>query len=214
MKQLLAAVGIVFIIISIIAVYFTWTHVNSESNRLQSDIQYRSYLVEESLKESIEPNFTNKSNAYLQAVVKNFSDKQRLAGITVVDNTGNFVANSPSLPKGIQQSKPANQIITDSMDGDEDNGDFVTDNNKKFYIYASPLHDKKSVVGALIVVQNAGYIDTQLNGIWASDMLKIFLQAFLLSLAILIILRWFILIPLRNFVESLQVNRQGNRKKS
>ncbi len=214
MKQILAAIGFVILIISIIAIYFTWTHVDSESKRLQGDIQYRSYLVVDSLKGSVEPNFINKSNGYLQSVVENFADKQRLAGITIVDNTGKFVASSPGLSKGIKQSNQSTQIVTNAMDGDQDNGDFMTSGGKKFYIYASPLHDKKSVVGALVVVQNAGYIDTQLNDIWKTDLLKLFLQALLLSLAILIILRWIIIIPLRNLVESLQTTRQGSRRKN
>src|SRR5579872_3612418 len=212
MKQILAAVGLVIIIITIFAVYFTWTHVDSESRRLQGDIQYRSYLVTDSLKGSVEPNFINKSNGYLQSVVENFADKQRLAGIAIVDNTGKFIASSPGMPKNMKQSNQTNQIITNAMDGDQDIGDFVSANNKKFYIYASPLHNNKSVVGALVVAQNAGYIDTQLTDIWKTDLLKLFLQAFLLSLAILIILRWILIIPLRNLVESIQTTRNGNKK--
>ncbi len=212
MKQLLAAVIAVVVIISLIAIYFTWTQVNSESKRLTGDIQYRSYLVDESLKESVEPNFINKSNAYLQTVVENFVDKQRLAGIAIVNNNGNYVASSTTLAKGLKSSKETNQIITTAMDGDQDNGGFVTVNSKRYYIYASPIHDKKSVVGALIVFQNAGYIDTQLNGIWQSDLTKLFIQSFLLAIAILIILRWIIFIPIRNLVESLKYSSNGNRK--
>lgn len=216
MKQLLAAIGIVIVIIATIAVYFTWTHVDSETKRLQGDIQYRSYLVADSLKESVQPNFINKSNVYLQEVVERFADKQRLAGIVIVDSTDKLIAATPSLPNGLTQSKLTNQIITDAMDGDQDNGNFIVVSNKKYYIYASPLHDKKSVVGALAVVQNAGYIDSQLYDIWRSDLLKLFIQAFLLSVAILLILRWVILEPIRNLVESLQLTRKGdgNKRKS
>jgi alpha,alpha-trehalose-phosphate synthase [UDP-forming] len=214
MKQLLAAVGVVIIIISLIAVYFTWTQVNSESQRLQNDIQYRSYLVVDSLKESVEPNFVNKSTTNIQRDVENFADKQRLAGIGIVNNTGKFIASSPSLSNGIKDSKTSNQIITDTMDGDQDNGNFVTVNGNKYYVYATPLQDKKSVVGALIVVQNAGYIDTELNELWTSDLTKLFIQAFLLAIAILIILRWLVLLPIRNLVESLQTTRQGSKKKT
>lgn len=212
MKQLLAIVGVVFIIISLIAIYFTWTHVDSESTRLKSDIQYRSYLVDDSLKESAEPNFINKSNLYLQTVVERFSNKQRLAGIEIVNNTGKRIATSSTLPKEMNQIKDVNEIINDAMDSDKDNGDFATVNKKKYYIYASPLHDKKSVVGALVVIQNAGYIDTQLRDIWTSDLTKLFLQAFLLSLAILLILRWVIFIPMRNLVESLKSPRSRDGK--
>src|SRR5258708_40038551 len=104
MKQILAAIGIVFVIISLIAIYFTWTHIDSESKRLHGDIQYRSYLVVDSLKGSVEPNFINKSNGYLQSVVENFADKQRLAGIAIVNNTGKFVAVSPNMSNSLKQS--------------------------------------------------------------------------------------------------------------
>src|SRR6266550_4784681 len=113
MKQILAAVGLVILIITIIAVYFTWTHVDSESKRLHGDIQYRSYLVVDSLRGSVEPNFINKSDQYLQSVVVNFADKQRLAGIAIVDNTGKYVARSSSLSTSISKSPASNQIITD-----------------------------------------------------------------------------------------------------
>ncbi len=214
MKQLFAAVGVVIIIISLIAIYFTWTQVNSESKRLQNDIQYRSYLVVDSLKESVEPNFIKKSNGNLQNDVENFADKQRLAGIAIVNNTGKFVAASPSLSNRIKNANTSTQIITDTMDGDQDNGNFVTVNNNKYYVYASPLQDKKSVVGALIVFQNAGYIDTELNDLWVSGLTRLFIQAFLLAIAILIILRWLILMPIRNLVESLQTTRKGSKRKT
>lgn len=213
MKQLLAAVGVVIVIVTIIAVYFTWSQVNTESQRLQGDIQYRSYLVVDGMKGSIQPNFTNKSNLYLQSVVENFGDKQRLAGLGVVNNTGKFIATSPSMSNGIKTSNVANLIITNAMDSDQDNGNFVTIKNNRYYVYASPLQEKKSVVGALVVVQNAGYIDTELSDIWISDLTKLFIQAFLLAIVILIILRWLILLPIRNLVESLQRTRQGDKKR-
>lgn len=212
MKQILAAVGFVFLIIGIFAVYFTWTIVDSETARLQGDIQYRSYLVVDSLKGTVEPNFINKSNIYLQSVVENFADKQRLAGIAIVDNNGKFLASSPGFSKSLKQSNQSNQIVTTAMDGDQDTGDFVSSGNKKFYIYASPLQYKKSVVGALIVAQNAGYIDTELNDIWKTDLFKLFIQAFLIVIAILIILRWIIIIPLKNLVDSLHTTGQSKGK--
>lgn len=42
-------------------------------------------------------------------------------------------------------------------------------------------------------------------------MFKLFIQAFLLAIAILVILRWIIIIPLRNLVDSLHTTGQGNK---
>lgn len=69
MKQLIAAVLIIVIIISLIVVAFTVNQVAQEEVRLKSDMQYRSALLADSLKETVEPNFINKSNDYLQTIV-------------------------------------------------------------------------------------------------------------------------------------------------
>ncbi|MDP3940939.1 MAG: trehalose-6-phosphate synthase [bacterium] len=204
MKQILTIVAVVFAVVSLIAITFTLNQVNQESTRLENDIQYRSSLLADGLKESVEPNFINKSDSYLQTLVERYANRQRIAGLAIVDNAGNIVAVSSSLPKELSQPQ---QIATNVMDSDEADGDFVTFNGKKLYVYAQPLHDNKSVVGALLIVQNAQYIDGRLLEIWTNNALRIIIQALLLSVAILLILKWIISKPIQKLVESLQSTR-------
>lgn len=211
MKQIITAVFIIVAIVSLIATTFTFTQVANERDRLESDINYRSSLVADSLKESIEPNFINKSDEYLQSVVERFASNQRLAGLAVLDNDGNIVAVSSSLPKEITDIQ---QLATDVMDEDVANGDFVNFEDRKMFIYISPLHDtniNKSVVGSLVVVQNANYIDTRLNEIWINNLVRLSIQILLITLAVLLILQWLLLNPIRNLVQSLQY--PGKRSK-
>jgi trehalose 6-phosphate synthase len=211
MKQIISVFVVVFVVISLIAVSFTLNQVNQESARLESDIQYRSSLLADGLKESVEPNFINKSDAYLQTLVEKYANRQRIAGIAVVDNTGKIVAVSSSLPK--KMSQPG-QIATNVMDADKADGEFVTFNGKKLYVYAQPLHYKESVVGALLVVQNASYIDSRIFDIWTGNFLRIIVQVLLISFAILLFFRWFIYKPIQNLVASLQQQRLASGKKS
>ena len=206
MKQIFTVVFIVVAIVSLITSAFTFKQVNKEEERLKNDIQYRSSLLANSLKDSVESNFTNKSNTYLQDVVEKFVDNQRIAGLAIVDNTGKIVAVSSSLPKDISDSQ---QIAADVMDGDKSNGDFVTFNNKKMYVFAEPLHDKKSVVGGLVIIQNASYIDNQLFDIWQRNLVRLFVQALFFSAAVLLILRWIIYQPVQKLVDSLRSARLG-----
>lgn len=208
MKQIIAAVSVIVLVVSLIAISFTFNQVESEQERLRSDIHYRSSLIADSLKESIEPNFINKSNTYLQTVVEKFASNQRFAGLAIVDNKGKIVAVSSSLPQEISESQ---EIATDVMDSDTPNGNFVNFNEKKMYVFASPLRDKESVVGALIIVQNAGYIDVRLNEIWLNNLVRLIVQALLISMAVVLVFRWMLLEPMRNLVHSLQ--QTGNGKK-
>ncbi|MBI2019790.1 trehalose-6-phosphate synthase, partial [Candidatus Daviesbacteria bacterium] len=82
-------------------------------------------------------------------------------------------------------------------------------NTKKIYMLAVPLRDTNSVVGAMMVMQNAGYIDDRLNEIWKNNLLRLAIQAGLLSMATLLLIRWLIYSPIKNLVDSLKTARAG-----
>src|SRR3989344_1292935 len=202
MKQIVTIVIVIFTVVSLIAVIFTFNQVSQESTKLENDINYRSSLLADGLKESVEPNFINKSDTYLQTLVEKYAGRQRIAGLAIVDNKGAIIAVSSSLPKEMSQPQ---QIATNVMDADKADGGFAIFNDKKMYIFATPLHENKSVVGSLLVVQNASYVDSQVFDIWAGNALRVIAQALLISIVILLILRWVIYKPIHNLVESLHL---------
>ncbi|MBI2611754.1 trehalose-6-phosphate synthase [Candidatus Gottesmanbacteria bacterium] len=206
MKQIIGAIVIIVFIISLIVFAFTYSQVEQEEKRLTSDLQFRSSLVAESLRETIEPNFINKSEEYLQTVVEKFADKERVVGLAIFDNKENVIAMTKTLPR---QTFVNQEIAAHSMDQDQANGEFVKIDKKKIYLFALPLHDKESVVGSLMIVQNADYIDTRLIDIWKNNMIRLFIQALLLSIATLLIIRWIIYQPIASLVESIRSMRMG-----
>ncbi|MFA4818641.1 MAG: trehalose-6-phosphate synthase [Patescibacteria group bacterium] len=207
MRHIIFAVLIIFLAIGLIAVVFTYNQANQEQQRLALDLQYRSDLLARSLRETIEPNFINKSNDYLQTLVEKFANRERFAGMAIYDNKDNIVAISSDLPKELSASQ---QIVTEVMDADKANGDFSNLNDKNYYLFAMPLHDKDSVVGAVMIVQNAGYIDGRLTEIWKNNLTRLFLQTSLLVIALLLLIRWLIFAPIRSLAESLKSVRAGN----
>lgn len=204
MKQIFIIVFVIFSVVSIIAIVFTLNQVNQETVRLENDLQNRSSLLTDGLRETVEPNFINKSDQYLQLLVERYADNQRVAGLAIVDNTGKIVAVSSSLPKEMSQPQ---EVATNAMDADTAEGEFSTFNGKKMYVFASPLHENKKVVGSLLVVQNASFVDATVLSIWQGNALRIITQALLLSVAVLLILRWIIFVPMQNLVDSLQKTR-------
>ena len=207
MKQIFTAVFVIIVIISFIVVAFTLTQVQQEEQRLKEGLEQRSILLAESLKETVQPNFINKSDQQLQKLVDKFEDKQRLAGMVIYDNNGDTIATSSSLIADVLKTQ---KIAEEAMDADAVNGDFVELTNEKMYLLATPLHDQGSVVGALMIAQDASYIDTRLNEIWRTNLLRLFIQASLISIAILLIIRWLIYEPIRGLVEFLKLARTGD----
>ncbi|MBI2597063.1 trehalose-6-phosphate synthase [Candidatus Daviesbacteria bacterium] len=207
MKQIFAAVFVIIVIISFIVVAFTLTQVQQEEQRLKEGLEQRSILLAESLKETVQPNFINKSDQQLQKLIDKFEDKQRLAGMVIYDNKGETIATSSSLIANVLKTQ---KIAEEAMDSDAVNGDFVELTNEKMYLLATPLHDQGNVVGALMIAQDASYIDTRLNEIWKSNLLRLFIQASLISIAILLIIRWLIYEPIRGLVKFLKSARRGD----
>lgn len=207
MKQILITLTTIIVVVALIVITFTINQVNSEDQRLKNDMVYRTALLAESLKETFEPNFINNSKNTMQNVVDRFTDRERLAGLGIYDNKGNTMAVSSTIPEA---SSSARQIIAEAMDSDKANGDFVDFNDKNVYTLAIPLHDENSVVGALLVVQNAGYIDERINEIWRNNLVRFILQAFLLSLAILLLLRWIMYVPIKNLVDTIRSAGSGS----
>lgn len=207
MKQIAAAFFVVIASISFIVVAFTVSQVQQEEEGLKANLEERSALLAESLKQSIEPNFTTRSERDLQTLVDTFEDKERLAGMAIYDNKANTVASSSTLTV---QDMNTQKVAEDAMDADKATGDYVELNSEKMYLLAIPLRDEESVVGALMITQNAGFIDTRLNEIWRTNLLRLFMQASLISIAILLIIRWLIYEPIRNLVKFLKSARTGD----
>lgn len=206
MKHVVTAIIAIVFTVSLLAVAFTINQVEREEESLVKDLQYRSTLLTESFKETIEPNFVNQSNSYLQTLVERFSNRERFGGLAVYDHTGLLIAKSSSLSAS---ASGVLKIVTDAMDEDTINSDFIQVEDKKLYFLASPLHDNQSVVGSLLIAQNASYISTRITEIWRNNLMRLFAQILLLAIALFLIIRWLIFEPVRNLAMSLRTARIG-----
>ncbi len=211
MKQIFVALLIIVIIISLVVIAFTVNQITREEQRLKSDLQYRSTLLSENLKEAIEPNFVNKSDKQLQNLVDKLNDKERFAGMAIYDKKGNGIATSSGF---IAQTPEVQKIAEDVMDADKANGDFVDTTRGNMYVLAIPIHDDTSIVGALTIAQKAGYINDRLNEIWRNNLIRLLIQASLLSFAVLLLIRWIIFEPIKGLVETLRLARAGGVEQS
>jgi hypothetical protein len=168
-------------------------------------LDYRSSLLTDGLREFVEPDFVSKSEDTLQTLVEKYSHRQRIAGIGVVNENGDVLASSSSLPKGLPESK---KIASFAMDAGKDHGDFT--DQGRLYAFASPLHDGAKTVGALVVVQQASYINDELAAIWLRNFSTVLVQLVLSLLLLWLVLRWFVYAPIRRIRAIVNVARMAN----
>ena len=215
MRYIFAIIGSVVLAVSLVALGFNIRQVDQERATLTTNLEQRASLLADSLKESVEPYYANSTQPSfqnsLQKVVNKFANRERLAGIALYDNKGVLLATSSGLPKTIIENT---KIVTDTMDSNKSNNDFFDADGENRYVHVDPLHNEESVVGALMVVQNAGYIDASVREIWKGNLIRLFIQIILFSVTIFIILRFFVFRQVIRFVESVKKIRMGEGKES
>ncbi len=202
MKQIATALFGIVAIVTIVAFFFTLRQITRQEARLTDNLRQRSVLLAESLRDTIEPYFINdESDAHLQKTINKFSDRERIFGLAIYDNKGIPLIVSPEFPDTIIASRI---VVANAMDSNSIADHFVDFNSQKTYLIAIPLHNETGVIGALMIVQNAQYINVQLAEIWKINLLRFFVQTLLVSFAILLAIKWLVYEPLRQLVTSLK----------
>lgn len=200
MKRFVLVLGALVFTACVVSFTLAFTQARQEEERLKSDLEYRSILLAESFKEAIEPNI-NKSDAALQKIVGKFANRERLSGLVIYNNQNSILLLSPSLNRAVLEKQ---RFAPFAMDEDTARGGFAAIDGKKMYLLAIPMHDEQSVIGAVMVVQNAEFIGVRLQEIWRRNLVRLGVQIFLLLAAIACIFRWLILAPIKSITRSLR----------
>ena len=66
MRQIFVALLVIVAVITLIVITFTINQVSNEEKRLLSDLEYRSVLLADSMRATIEPDFVYRSQENLQ----------------------------------------------------------------------------------------------------------------------------------------------------
>ena len=194
------------IVITLAVSLFAFLQVRQEKARLNEELGRRAGILAESLQETIEPLLEKGPSKNLQRIVEKFGNRERLSGVAVYDAQGTPLAVTQSLSSHLKASPSA---VTKALNSDMDLGDFERLGEKTMHLYALPLHREESVVGALVIVHDAGYIQIRLSEVWRHNFFRLLIQSLLISLTTLLVVRWSIVGPIAKMAEWMKKVRMG-----
>jgi trehalose 6-phosphate synthase len=180
--------------------------VQHERSRLKDEIERRSRLLAESLQESVQPAIQTGLSVDLQRLVEKFGDRERISGMAIYDTKGNALAVTEKLTPSLS-SVPG--LVSDALHRDIDVSTFETIGGKRMHVYVMPLRAKDVAVGALVMLQDATYIQSQLAHIWRIAFFRVLVQVFLITLVTLLVVRWSIIGPIAKMAEWMKQLRAG-----
>ncbi len=209
MKSALAITAAAIAVATLIVAVFTFTQAGNDRLTLSADLQYRTKVLSDSLAESLEPAFAQTGGgtvAAVQRIVDRISANERVAGLAVFDNVPQIVAYSSSYPSQLTQISDIAKVL----DSDQGVGTFQNVGGKSVYVFISPLHSGDKVIGALILVQNADYIDSAVTDVWRGNFIRFLLQVLVYGTAIFVLVRFVFYRSVREMVESVRALRRGD----
>jgi alpha,alpha-trehalose-phosphate synthase [UDP-forming] len=199
----------IVVVISVLVLLFTLMQVRQEKERLTIDLERRSSLLGESLKETIEPLLEKGSPGRLQKIVDKFGNRERLAGVAVYNVKDKLIATTPSLSDHLSVTP---KFVTDAMNSDLESGHFSNLGGKEMYLYTLPLHREEGVAGALVIIQDPSYIQDRLSLIWKNNFIRFLVNALVISLATLLLIRWSMAGPIAKMAEWMKRLRTERNK--
>ena len=192
--------------VALVAWFFAFFQVRQEKNKQYEDMERRSRLLAESLQESIEPILGKRPSKQLQRLVEKFGNRERLAGVAVYDAHESPLAITPSL-SSLLPKPPA--VVAKSVGHGTGLGEFRGINGIEMHLYALPLKKNEEAAGALVIVHDAAFIRIQLGHIWRRTFFRVLIQAILISLITLIMVRWSIKGPVGKMADWMKQLRAG-----
>ena len=193
--------------VTLVSLLSSYYQVRGERRNLRKDLERRAAVLAESLAGNVEPQLENGSTQTLQEIVERFSNRERLAGVAVIDTKLQPVAQSPGLAQ-LMQTRPS--AVSQAMADKRRQSEFVRLPGGTFlHVYVVPFHHDDELAGELLIVQDASYIDAQVARMWRETFLRVMVQVLLIVLITVLIVRWSIAGPIARAAQWMRALRTG-----
>lgn len=208
MRLALRLVWMLAVGLTLISIFFTWQQIRRDRRNMQQEVEHRAAALSESLSDSLEPALADRSKrTQIQRVLKRFSKSQRGIGVLVYDNDGKVIAGTPEVQGKFPTGPPA--VLLRAMAADTAQVEFEHSGNASFQLFGVPLHEEKSIIGGLMLVQDTSHIDIRINRLWREAALRMLIQVLVIAAITVLIIRRSILRPLARTMQWVKAVRAG-----
>jgi len=210
--------------VTLLSIASTYFEVLEHKHVLRQELEWRSSWMGNSLKLQIEQAFAQGNTGGLAALVANAKAQTGALGVGVYDPHGELIS-SAGVPAVFQalahapfeslakktpvESLSRTQVERSLKKGTEVNA-FGRTGDIQWLEEVFPLHDGNNLVGALVILVDAGYIRDQSYDLWRRSFWWIVATVFLIVAVTFLMVRWFLMRPLMRVAERLRRLRMGH----
>jgi trehalose-6-phosphate synthase len=192
--------------VTLVSVFSAYYQVRGERRSLRNDLDRRAAVLADGLAGNLERYLEQGSTTKLQLLVERFADRERLAGVAVINEQLEPIAQSAGVAELLHaQLAP---VLARAIATREKQSAFVRGGTGSLHVYVTPLEAGNSRA-LLIIVNDAAYIGAQIRRVWRETFLRVLVQVLLIVLITVLIVRWSIAGPIARVSHWLRALRAG-----
>lgn len=187
MKINLALILSIILAVGLVALGFTAFQISSERQELKTELEATTIsLADDFYRIHLRAN-KQSTGLHLEGITDSIISQYRFAGIAVHHNNDSLIALNQAAEKYIIRSS---DFAAQAISADSSMGNFISIGGDDLYEYIKVIKRQGLPSSAVIFYADAGYISNIINSIWLRNFIRWFLQAFLISIVTLLIVRW------------------------
>lgn len=210
MKINLALILSIIAAVGLVALGFTAFQISSEKQRLKVELEIKTVRVAEDFYNKYLRKFEGRDTLNFSKITDSIITPYNFSGIAFYYNADSIVTLNDGAKPFLEHST---DFIAQAISADSSMGNVITVNGENTYEYIKLIKRESLPDRAVIFYTNAEYIKNILNDIWLRNFFRWFLQALIISVFTLLIVRWNILTPLNKVVDWVKAARSGNIEK-
>jgi trehalose-6-phosphate synthase len=177
----------------VVSAIFTFVQLRNERERCIAELNLRAAAIVENIAGPAAEAVGAGNLAWLGRIAGQSDDRTVISGIAFYDSLGRCLAMSPTLPAGFSS---ATEFVRESLTGRHPVAGFGSLAGNRSYLVVHPLTENLRQVGALLLCQDAAFIDVQIAGIWKLHAMHLIFQMVLIVISTVLVVRWGITGPI------------------
>ena len=211
MKINLALILSIIAAVGLVALGFTAFQISSERQKLNVELEIRTIRIAEDFYNKYLKKFEDRDTLNFSKITDSVITHQyNFRGIAFYYNADSIVTLNDATKPLLEHST---DFIAQAISADSSMGNIISVDGENIYEYIKLIKREGLSDRAVIFYTNAEYIKNLVNDIWLRSFLRWFLQALIISVFTLLIVRWNILTPLNKVVDWVKAARSGNIEK-
>jgi trehalose 6-phosphate synthase len=186
---------------------FAFLEVRDERARLVRDLERRAALLAEGLKEAVGPVMGGRSTAPIERILKRFGRSNQVIAVYDLLSTPLAV-----MPESAGSQIPSVPEVTEALSTDSPRKGFRQLEERRVYVYATPLSRSDRPAGALVVFLDASHLADAERTLWQQNAIRFAVLALLLSGITVLLVQVSVARPMARMAEwtkSLKTGRPG-----